>query len=369
MTYIWQLTNWTNFKYDKEAIYHCLLRCRKKQGFLKGQLSVLGLDDQTSARSYALTEEAMQTSAIEGVKLDVDSVRSSVARHLGIANHNEQKEDRQVDGLIEMLMDATDRHDQPLNQAKLFSWHAALFPTGYSGLHKIDVAKWRKAPVYVVSGYMGKEKIHYQAPPANELVKEMKVFLKWWKTDSFSLDGIVRAAIAHLHFVMIHPFDDGNGRIARAITDMALAQDDEESKKFYSVSHEIIKNKKQYYELLDKIGKGSLDITQWLEWFVSIVTEAMCKASKSINAIVTKIQFWQKNEKVELNYRQRKVLNRMLFEEPEGFQGDLTNKKYVAIAKTSSATALREMNDLMQKGLILKNKSKGRSVSYQLKLA
>ncbi len=368
MHYIWQQKDWPQFSWNKEKVLIALSRCRRAQGFLNGQLSILGIEDKDSTRGQALVEEALQTSAIEGVVLDANVVRSSVARHLGWKPIGSKRQDKEVDGLVEMLLDATDRYDQAMTAERLWGWHAALFPSGRSGMHKIHVARWRPKAVYVVSGYVGKEVIHYEAPPADKVKSEMNRFIKWWKQSGNHMDGIVRAAVAHLYFVMIHPFEDGNGRIARALMDLALVQDENISKKYYSMSHEIINRRKAYYQVLDQTGKGRMDITNWMVWFIDTLTLAMQHASSSLDAVLTKIKFWHHYDHLELNHRQRKVLNKMLQEEPTGFKGGLTRLKYIGMTKTSRATAGREIDDMLKQGVILKNEGKGRNVSYRLNL-
>ena len=367
MKYIWQLKEWPGYAWDWEKISTVLGECRKYQGLIKGKVSILGGKDKLSSRSQVLVEEALQTSAIEGVKIDVDLLRSSVARHLGLKYEGTNQKERSVDGLVEMLLDATEKRDKVLSERRLFGWHAGLFPTGYSGIRKIIVGTWRKSRMLVVSGYIGKEKIHYETPPADKMNDEMKRYLKWWHASNGSCDGLIRAALAHLYFVQIHPFDDGNGRIARALTDMALAQDEGLSARYYSVSSEIIKKRKTYYSLLEKTGKGNLDITSWIVWFLETLKTAMHEGDNSIIAITYKYKFWQKYEKKEITERQRKVISRMFEEEPEGFKGGMTTRKYVGIAKTSRATAYRELDDLVKKGLLISSEKGGRSQSYYLK--
>lgn len=366
MQYIWNNEKWPNFTWNWEKITSALSECRKAQGCLKGKLTMIKLDEKGSARRQVLVEEAIQTSAIEGEKLDLDALRSSVARHLSLKYKGKYKKDNKVEGLVEMLLDAYDNFNEPITGERLFGWHAGLFPIGYSGIKKINVGNWRSEAIYVVSGPVGKEVIHFEAPPANRVKSEMKSFFKWWVDSKKNTDGLIRAGIAHLYFVMIHPFEDGNGRIARALTDMAIAQDENSGKRYYSISKEIIAKRKSYYDVLHSRGKGKLDITDWLLWFLETVNNAVNAGEKSLQAILAKIKFWQECDKIELNFRQRKVLNRMLEEEPEGFQGGLTTRKYVGTTKTSRATAFREIDDMLKKGVISKREGSGRSVSYSI---
>ncbi len=366
MQYIWNNEKWPNFTWNWEKITSALSECRKAQGYLKGKLTMIKLDEQESTRGQVLVAEAIQTSAIEGEKLDLDALRSSVARHLSLKYKGKYKKDNKVEGLVEMLLDAYDNFNEPITSARLFGWHAGLFPIGYSGIKKINVGNWRSEAIYVVSGSMGKEVIHFEAPPANRVKSEMKSFFKWWADSKKNTDGLIRAGIAHLYFVMIHPFEDGNGRIARALTDMAIAQDENSGKRYYSISKEIIAKRKNYYAVLSSMGKGKLDITDWLLWFLETVNNAINEGEKSLQAILAKIKFWQECDKIDLNFRQRKVLNRMLEEEPEGFQGGLTTRKYVGITKTSRATAFREIDDMLKKSVISKREGRGRSISYSI---
>jgi Fic family protein len=366
MKYVWQLKQWPKYTWDWEKVNVLLGACRKYQGIIEGKLSVLGGEDKLNSRSKVLVEEALQTSAIEGVQVNIDLLRSSVARHLGMKYSGTSKKERSVDGLVEMLLDATEKYSSPINAKRLFGWHASLFPTGYSGVKKIKVGLWRTSPMFVVSGYVGKETIHYEAPAAEHVSEKMQSYFKWWKTSQINYDGLIRAAIAHLYFVQIHPFEDGNGRIARALTDMTLAQDEKNSSRYYSMSSEIITNRLEYYRVLEKAGKGNLEITAWISWFLETLKNAMHEGNKSIEAITYKLKFWQKFAQVEINQRQRKVVSKMLEEEPEGFKGGMTTKKYVGVAKTSRATASRELSDLVVKGLLISSDKSGRSTSYHL---
>lgn len=365
--YIWENKNWTDFLWSSDELLPHLGQARQTQGKILIRVKALGMPLTNQAQAEILTEEAMQTSAIEGEILKRDSVRSSVARHLGLSQAGLPPADRHIDGLVEILLDATRNYEKPLTVKRLQSWHAALFPTGYSGLHKIRVGKWRTQPMQVVSGSVGKEKVHYQAPPAEKLDKEMKGFLDWWEKSNGTMEGFLRAAIAHFWFVTIHPFDDGNGRIARALTDMALAQDEKLDMRFYSLSSQIMEERNDYYDVLEKCSKGKSDVTEWLSWFLGCANRAMQKSERIIGNVLAKADFWQHHSQTTLNDRQRKVVNRLLDAGEGQFEGGLTTRKYVSLTKTSRATAFREIADLLEKEVLTQDpKSKGRSVRYDL---
>lgn len=365
--YIWENKNWTDFLWSSDELLPHLGQARQTQGKILIRVKALGMSLTNQAQAEILTEEAMQTSAIEGEILKRDSVRSSVARHLGLSQAGLPPADRHIDGLVEILLDATRNYEKPLTVKRLQSWHAALFPTGYSGLHKIRVGKWRTQPMQVVSGSVGKEKVHYQAPPAEKLDKEMKGFLDWWEKSNGTMEGFLRAAIAHFWFVTIHPFDDGNGRIARALTDMALAQDEKLDMRFYSLSSQIMEERNDYYDVLEKCSKGKSDVTEWLSWFLGCANRAMQKSERIIGNVLAKADFWQHHSQTTLNDRQRKVVNRLLDAGEGQFEGGLTTRKYVSLTKTSRATAFREIADLLEKEVLIQDpKSKGRSVRYDL---
>lgn len=367
LKYIWEDKNWTDFSWSSDKLLPHLGQARQTQGKVLVRVKALGVPLINQAQTEILTEEAMKTSSIEGEILKRDSVRSSVARHLGLSQAGLPQADRHIDGLVEILLDATRNYEKPLTVKRLQSWHGALFPTGYSGLHKIRIGKWRTQPMQVVSGSIGKEKVHYQAPPAERLDKEMKDFLDWWKKSNGTTEGFLRAAIAHFWFVTIHPFDDGNGRIARALTDMALAQDEKLEMRFYSFSSQIMEERNEYYDILEKCSKGKNDLTAWLLWFLGCADRAMQKSERIIGNVLAKADFWQRFSQTTLNERQRKVVNRLLDAGAGEFQGGLTTRKYVSLAKTSRATAFREIADLVEKKVLRQNpESKGRSVSYEL---
>ena len=363
--YIWQQTDWPDFTWDDAKLSYKLGRVRGLQGRLVGRMSALGFDLKNSAMLDALTADITKSSEIEGEILNVDQVRSSVARHLGIEIEGLPEADRYIDGVVQVMIDATQNYMQPLTAERFFNWHAALFPTGRSGVYKITVADWRQGaePMQVISGAMGKEKIHYQAPDSDHVPYQMKLFLEWVNGNQ-KIDPVLKAAIAHLWFVTIHPFDDGNGRISRTITDLFLARADEMPHRFYSMSAEIRKQRKGYYEMLEKTQKGSLDITNWLEWFLDCLEAALLDTEKSISTILQKAAFWDKYRLVSMNERQIKMVN--LFW--DGFDGKLTSSKWAKITKCSPDTALRDVQDLITKGVFRKTDEGGRSTNYELVL-
>lgn len=363
--YIWQQTDWPDFTWDDAKLSYKLGRVRGLQGRLVGRMSALGFDLKNSAMLDALTADITKSSEIEGEILNVDQVRSSVARHLGIEIEGLPEADRYIDGVVQVMIDATQNYMQPLTAERFFNWHAALFPTGRSGVYKITVADWRQGaePMQVISGAMGKEKIHYQAPDSDHVPYQMKLFLEWVNGNQ-KIDPVLKAAIAHLWFVTIHPFDDGNGRISRTITDLFLARADEMPHRFYSMSAEIRKQRKGYYEMLEKTQKGSLDITNWLEWFLDCLEAALLDTEKSISTILQKAAFWDKHRLVSMNERQIKMVN--LFW--DGFDGKLTSSKWAKITKCSPDTALRDIQDLITKGVFRKTDEGGRSTNYELVL-
>jgi Fic family protein len=369
LKYIWQHTHWPKLTWKSEALLPAISKARLAQGKLLTKVTSLGLKYSQEACADILTEEVIKTSAIEGEKLNRDSVRSSVARRLGLPAAGMPPVNRAVDGLVEVLLEATQRHDKPLTAARLKRWQAGLFPTGWSGISKIHVGQWRplKMPMRVVSGSLGREKIHYEAPPGEKVEKEIKQFLTWWASSQDEEEGLLRSGLAHFYFVTIHPFEDGNGRIARALTDMALAQDEKLSTRFYSLSSQIMEERKDYYDVLEACQKGDGDVTAWLKWYLECYTHAVEKAEKLIADVLAKARFWQDHSQIDINERQRKVINRLLDAGKDGFQGSLTTRKYAAMAKVSRATAFREIADLVENGLLLENSAKGRSVSYDLK--
>lgn len=362
--YIWQDSRWPHWEYDLKQLTALLTKVYQAQGRLLGHLHHVGihLRDQESLR--VLTEDVLKTSEIEGEKFDPNLVRSSIAKRLGMPIGALAPADRHVDGVVDMVLDATQHHQNPLTQERLFAWHAALFPTGYSGLSKIGVGTWRDdalGPMQVVSGHVNRQKVHFEAPPATSLPAEMKQFFLWFNTDQQD-DPIIKAGLAHLWFVTLHPFDDGNGRIARAIGDMALARADGSSQRFYSLSAQIGRDRKNYYDLLEKTQKGELDVTQWLGWFLNSLLSAIQVAQADLSITLAKTNFWQHWSATPMNERQIKLLNQLL----DGFDGKLTSSKWATIAKCSPDTALRDITDLLERGVLVKSNSRGRSTSYEL---
>lgn len=363
--YIHEKENWTNFIWDNKQVMLKLGEARNLQGKLLGKMESLGFELQDEAVLDTLTLDVLKSSEIEGEFLEREQVRSSIARRLGIDIAGAVESERHVEGIVEMMLDATQRYDLPLTKDRLFGWHAALFPSGWSNLYKITVADWRKdttGPMQVVSGPMGKEKVHYQAPNSDRIELEMKKFLQWFENDN-DIDLVLKAAIAHLWFVTIHPFDDGNGRITRAITDMMLARSDKSIRRFYSMSAQIRIERKQYYKNLEKTQKGSSDITEWILWFLQCLINAIRSTEGTLTKILYKAEFWKLHSTTIFNERQQKMLNNLL----DGFDGKLTTSKWAKINKCSQDTALRDIQDLINKDILQKEPSGGRSTNYELK--
>jgi len=341
-----------------------LAAVRHRQGRLIGRMEALGFTLRAEAMLQSLTEEVLKSSEIEGEVLDKDQVRSSIARRLGMDIGAITPADRHVEGVVEMMLDATQDYSAPLTPQRLYDWHAALFPTGRSGMRQITVGAWRKAganPMRVVSGPVGREHVHYEAPPAEKLNHEMHEFLTWFNGKE-SIDEVLKAAIAHLWFVTIHPFEDGNGRIARAIADMALARSENSPQRFYSMSAQIRLERKAYYDVLEATQKGDLDITKWLEWFLGCLSRAFDGAETILGSVLKKARFWETRSGEQFNERQRKVLNRLL----DDFEGKLTSSKWAALGKCSQDTASRDIDDLVKRGILVKDAAGGRSTSYSL---
>jgi len=363
--YIYQQDDWPSFKWNSDEFVGLLSEARNLQGRLLGKMESLGFDLRNEAFLDTLTLDVLKSSEIEGEFLNPDQVRSSVARKLGMEIAGSVESDRDVDGVVEMMLDATQNCFKPLTKERLFDWHAALFPTGRSGMSKITVADWRKnttGPMQVVSGAMGKEKVHFQAPDSSRVDNEMSLFLDWFN-NNIENDLVLKAAIAHLWFVTIHPLDDGNGRIARALTDMLLAQSDKSTQRFYSMSAQIRLERKQYYEILEKTQKGNLDITEWIKWFLNCLINSLKSTDIVLNRVLFKAEFWRKHSNTIINERQKKLLNKIL----DGFEGKLTSSKWAKIAKCSKDTAIRDINDLISKDILKKEEGGGRSTSYGLK--
>ena len=367
MSYIWEHKNWPNFIWQNDKLINILSQARLAQGKLLSKVGALGLELSKESRFEILVEETIKTAAIEGQKLDPEAVRSSIARRLGLPIVGMKAQDKNVEGLIDVILDATGKYKKPLTIRRLWSWQAALFPTGYSGLSKIKVGAWRgEEPMQIVSGPIGKEKVHFEAPPSERVAPEMKTFLDWWENGTKNTDGLIRAGIAHFYFVTIHPFEDGNGRIARAISEMALAQDENLSQRYYSLSARIMKERDAYYDVLEKSSKGKIDITEWLIWFLSCFLRALEDSEATISKVLKIAEFWQRHTQTVLNKKQRKVINRLTEAGPGGFIGGLTTRKYTAMTGASRATAYRDISDLVTKVILTQNKGKGRSVSYNL---
>ncbi|MFY9367862.1 MAG: Fic family protein [Desulfomonilia bacterium] len=364
--YIWQRNDWPLFTWRSDEILDLLGKCRLAQGRLLCRIADLGLSLDPQAHADIVAEETITTSGIEGEQLDVRSVRSSVARKLGLPSAG-LPVDRHVDGVVSVVLDATTNHDEPLTVERLQGWHAGLFPTGYSGIHQIRVGAWRgDQPMRVVSGSIGKERIHFEAPPAERIGQEMDHFLDWWHSSKGNIEGLVRAAVCHFWFVIIHPFEDGNGRIARALTDMAFAQDDGQRQRYFSMSSQIMRERNSYYDILEASQKGTCDITQWLVWFLECFSRAIENSEKVLSGITAKAAFWRRHAQVSLSERQRKVINRLLDAGQGGFEGGLTTRKYASMTRVSKPTAYREISDLLKRGILRQNPGRGRSVSYDL---
>lgn len=363
--YLHQKANWTDFTWDHQKVLLKLGETRNQQGRLLGKMESLGFDLQNEAVLNTLTLDVIKSSEIEGEYLEINQVRSSIARRLGIEIAGLVESERHVDGIVEMMLDATQKHNFPLTKDRLFGWHAALFPSGWSNLYKITVADWRKdsnSPMQVVSGPLGNEKVHFQAPNSERIEPEMIQFLTWFENEH-EMDLVLKAAIAHLWFVTIHPFDDGNGRITRAITDMILARSDRSKKRFYSMSAQIRLERKQYYEKLEETQKGNSDITSWILWFLECLTNSFESTEEILSKILQKASFWKLNSTTILNDRQHKIINKLL----DGFEGKLTSSKWGKMNNCSRDTALRDIQDLIQKDILQKEASGGRSTSYELK--
>jgi Fic family protein len=361
--YIHELRDWPRFKWDQEQVSGKLAAVRHRQGRLLGRMERLGLALRSEATLQTLTEDALKSSEIEGEILDKDQVRSSIARRLGIDIGALTPAERRVEGVVEMILDATGKYDAPLNDKRMFGWHAALFPAGRSGMRRISVGAWRddkSGPMQVVSGPPHRERVHFQAPAAKRLKREMHDFLQWFAKPD--IDPVLQAAIAHLWFVTIHPFDDGNGRIARAISDMGLARSEKTAQRFYSMSSQIRQERTAYYDILERKQMGDLDISEWLEWFLDCLDRAFDGAETLLAGVLAKARFWETYAGVDLNGRQRMVINRLL----DGLEGKLTSSKWAKLAKCSQDTAGRDIDDLMKRGILIKNAAGGRSTSYAL---
>lgn len=363
MTYIWEHEHWTNFTWDQEAIEEKLREIRKTQGRIEGTLGMYGFDRQRDAYLDTLVGEIQSSSEIEGELYTKDEVRSSVARKLGFERGGLLQPDRNVDGVVAMALDAARNPGEPLTRERLFDWHRHLFPEGRSGTNRIITGQWRtdaEGPMRVISGPMGRETVHFTAPPASAIEGEMDAFLAWFEARDYALDPIVKSALAHFRFVTIHPFDDGNGRIARAIADLQLARADGGGDRYYSMSVQIRKSRKTYYSLLEEAQKGTGDLTRWVTWYVGCLSDALAGTEEALEGVRDRARFWDRANAIELNARQRKMLTLML----DGFKGNMTSSKWATLAKCSQDTAGRDIAALVNAGLLEKSSAGGRSTSY-----
>jgi Fic family protein len=362
--YISELQDWPRFDWNDGELSATLASVRHRQGRLIGHMEALGFDLRQEAVLQTLTGDVLKSSEIEGERLDAGQVRSSIARRLGLDIGALEPADRHVEGIVEMMLDATRGFDQPLTAERLLAWHASLFPTGHSGMTRIRTGAWRgdsRGPMQVVSGPAGKEHIHFEAPKPERLDSEMAAFLDWFETPA-GLDPVLKAALAHLWFVTLHPFEDGNGRIARAVADMALARSENSPQRFYSLSTQIRQERKDYYEILERTQKGTLDITPWMGWFLGCLGRAIDNAQNALGSVLAKARFWERARNLAVNDRQRLVLNRLL----DGFEGKLTTSKYAKLAHCSQDTALRDLLPLVEGELLVRNPEGGRSTSYSV---
>ena len=364
MTYIHEIADWPNFTWDSAKLSPVLAEVRHKQGRLLGRMEGLGFQLRSEASLATLTSDVVKSSAIEGEVLNPELVRSSIARRLGIDIGGAASINRDVEGIVEMMLDATQRYAEPLTAERLFGWHASLFPTGRSGMHKITVGSWRPAKIgamQVVSGAIGRENVHFEAPTAEKLESEMTALIQWFESRD-EMDPVLRAALAHLWFVTVHPFEDGNGRIGRAIADMALARADGTKERFYSMSSQIEAERKDYYLNLERSQRGTLDVTSWMEWFLGCLGRAIAGADGTLSKVLRKAKIWDRVNQGLVNERQRAVINRLM----DDFVGKLTTSKYAKLAKCSEDTALRDIRALMERGIFVQNEGGGRSTSYAL---
>lgn len=366
--WIYKHKSWPDFSWDTEKLTSKLADIRHRQGRLLGRMESLGFELRKEASLKTLTNDVVKSSAIEGHNLNPEEVRSSIARRLGMDVAGLVPASRDVEGTVEMMLDATQSYMRPLTKERLFDWHAALFPTGRSGMHRITVADWRRVdndPMQVVSGPIGREKVHFQAPDAEYVEHEMGIFLEWFGSQK-AIDPVLKAGIAHLWFVTIHPFEDGNGRIARAITDMALAQAEGMTDRFYSLSNQIETERKLYYDHLERQQRASPEITGWLDWFLDCLGHAIVNAEDVLDSVLFKAELWEKINQTPVNERQRAVINRML---EQDFLGHMNTSKYAKMTKTSNDTALRDIRELVNRGIFVQNPGGGRSTSYRLNKA
>lgn len=359
--YIYKYDNWPQFTWDDKKINLILGKVRHLQGKILGQMENIGFSIKEETLLSSLTLDVLKSSEIEGEILNYEQVRSSIARRLGIEYTGIVHVDRNVEGVVEMMLDATQNYNTTINEERLFGWHASLFPTGWSGMYKIDIGRYRNGEMQVVSGPLGKEKIHFQAPSPDSMKNEMDSLLHWLNEET-EIDGVLKAALAHFWFIIIHPFDDGNGRIARALTDMLLSRSEQTSQRYYSLSNQILTEKKKYYEILQKEQYSSGNITEWLDWFLNCLYRSLLNTENTIDKVFQKNNFWEKHKETVINSRQRLMLNKLL----DGFDGKLKTSKWAKITKSSSDTALRDIKDLIKKGILKQEESGGRSTNYEL---
>jgi Fic family protein len=364
MAYIYKNKDWPQFAWDAERLVPHLSAARYQQGLLLGKMQDLGYQLKKEATLAALTEETVKSSAIEGEELNPESVRSSLARRMGLEAGGTRAVDRNVEGIVEMMLDATQKYASPLTEERLFGWHAALFPTGRSGMRKIKAGPWRTGGMEVVSGPEGKQKVHFEAPSAESVGPEMKTFLTWYEDNATGTEPLLKASLAHLYFVTIHPFEDGNGRIARAITEMSLARLENSAQRFYSMSSQIREERKGYYQILESTQRDGMDVTEWLMWFLDCLGRAFGEANKLTAGVLTNEAFWRylRQKSIEVSERQKRIINQLL----DGFEGKLTTEKWAKLAKISHDTALRDIQHLIAKGILRQEESGGRSTAYAL---
>lgn len=362
--YVYQQSDWPYFIWDSEMVLMYLTEVRFAQGRLMGKLESMGFEMRENAQFEMLSLEVLKSAEIEGERYKPDEVRSSVARKLGLDKFTNVQVGKNVDGVVEMMYDALNHANSPLTRERLFGWHASLFPTGYSGTYPITTAAYRadqNGPMQLVSGAMGRERVHFQAPPADRVPSEMNVFLEWFNNDQ-GLDFVLKAGVAHLWFLTLHPFEDGNGRLARALTDLLLARSDKSTQQFYSLSAQFLKERKAYYEILEKTQKGDLDVTDWLMWFLTGFYKALKATETILDKTLHKADFWKQHAQTLFNDRQLKVVNLLL----DSFEGKLTSSKWARLCKCSQDTALRDLTDLLQKEVLKKEEGGGRSTHYAL---
>jgi Fic family protein len=364
MAYMYKHADWPHFTWDADRLVPQLSAARYKQGLLLGKMRNLGYRLKSGATLTTLTEETVKSSAIEGEELNPESVRSSLARRMGLEAGGMRPADRNVEGVVEMMLDATQKYAMPLTEERLFGWHAALFPAGRSGIRKITTGAWRRGGMDVVSGPEGREKVHFEAPGPEAIGHEMKGFLSWFENPKAGTEPLLKAGLAHLYFVTIHPFEDGNGRIARAVTEMSLARLEDSAQRFYSMSSQIREERKDYYAILESTQKEGMDVTEWLEWFLDCLARAIDKANELTAGVLAKEAFWRrlKHQSIEVSERQRKIINQLL----DRFEGKLTTEKWAKLVKVSHDTALRDIQDLIKKGILKQEQSGGRSTAYIL---